>query len=198
MNQFKNKIPMIAGILFLIANVTAVVSAWITNTHRYDLGISFSSYVGLSRPASVLWFVLAVILIAMPTYYIAKIKINLFKRILYAIVLLCIFGTAFFPYNFFSEAPTAITIILHNNLAICLMLVTTGSFILSAMFSKTKKQRIIGLLSIVYAVTFVVLYFIRFKPLFQTFFIWENVFILLLLLELQSEPHIAITAESDN
>lgn len=27
MNQFKNKIPMIAGILFLIANVTAVVSA---------------------------------------------------------------------------------------------------------------------------------------------------------------------------
>ena len=198
MNNFKNKIPIIAGILFLMANVIAVLSAWITDTHRYDLGISFSAYVGLSRPTSVVWFVSAVIIITMLIYYIAKIKIILFKKIIYAVVLLCIFGTAFFPYNFFSEAPTAITINLHNDFAICLMLVTTVSFILSAIFSKSKKQRIVSLTSIVYAVAFIVLYFIRFKPLFQTFFIWENVFILLLLLEMQSEQYAAIKVESNN
>ena len=198
MNNFKNKIPIIAGILFLMANVIAILSAWITDTHRYDLGISFSSYVGLSRPTSVVWFVSAVIIITMLIYYIAKIKIILFKKIIYAVVLLCIFGTALFPYNFYSEAPTAITINLHNDFAICLMLVTTVSFILSAIFSKSKKQRIVSLTSIVYAVAFIVLYFIRFQPLFQTFFIWENVFILLLLLEMQSEQYVAIKAESNN
>lgn len=198
MNNFKNKIPIIAGILFLMANVIAVLSAWITDTHRYDLGISFSAYVGLSRPTSVVWFVSAVIIITMLIYYIAKIKIILFKKIIYAVVLLCIFGTALFPYNLYSEAPTAITINLHNDFAICLMLVTTVSFILSAIFSKSKKQRIVSLTSIVYAVAFIVLYFIRFQPLFQTFFIWENVFILLLLLEMQSEQYVAIKAESNN
>ena len=198
MNNFKNKIPIIAGILFLMANVIAVLSAWITDTHRYDLGISFSAYVGLSRPTSVVWFVSAVIIITMLIYYIAKIKIILFKKIIYAVVLLCIFGTALFPYNFYSEAPTAITINLHNDFAICLMLVTTVSFILSAIFLKSKKQRIVSLTSIVYAVAFIVLYFIRFQPLFQTFFIWENVFILLLLLEMQSEQYVAIKAESNN
>ena len=195
MNNFKNKIPIISGILFLIANVIAVLSAWITDTHRYDLGISFSAYVGLSRPTSVVWFVSAVIIITMLIYYIAKIKIILFKKIIYAVVLLCIFGTALFPYNFFSEAPTAITINLHNDFAICLMLVTAVSFILSAIFSKAPKQRIVSLMSILYAVAFIVLYFTRFKPLFQTFFIWENVFIILLLLEMQSEQYSASKAE---
>ena len=198
MNNFKNKIPIIAGILFLMANVIAVLSAWITDTHRYDLGISFSAYVGLSRPTSVVWFVSAVIIITMLIYYIAKTKIIPIKKVFYAAVLLCILGTALFPYNFFSEAPTAITINLHNDFAICLMLVTTVSFILSAIFSKSKKQRIVSLTSIVYAVAFIVLYFIRFQPLFQTFFIWENVFILLLLLEMQSEQYVAIKAESNN
>ena len=198
MYKFKNKIPIIAGLLFLMANVIAVLSAWIADNHRYDLGISFSAYVGLSRPTSVVWFVSAVIIITMLIYYIAKTKIILFKKIIYAVVLLCIFGTALFPYNFYSEAPTAITINLHNDFAICLMLLTTVSFIFSAIFSKSKKQRVVSLMSIVYAVAFIVLYFIRFKPLFQTFFIWENVFILLLLLEMQSEQYAAIKVESNN
>lgn len=198
MYKFKNKIPIIAGLLFLMANVIAVLSAWIADNHRYDLGISFSAYVGLSRPTSVVWFVSAVIIITMLIYYMAKTKIIPIKKVFYAAVLLCILGTALFPYNFFSKTPTAITINLHNDFAICLMLLTTVSFILSAIFSKSKKQRIVSLTSIVYAVAFIVLYFIRFQPLFQTFFIWENVFILLLLLEMQSEQYAAIKVESNN
>ncbi|MBP1543276.1 MAG: hypothetical protein J6A16_04205 [Oscillospiraceae bacterium] len=189
MNKFKSKIPAIAGVLFLLINVIAVLSAWITDTHRYDFGISFSAYVGLSRPVSVLWFVSAVIIIAMLVYYIAKTKMSVIKRIVYALVLLCIFGTAFFPYNCFSGSPTAVTIDLHNFFAISLMLVVTVSFIMSAVISVNRKQRIVSLVSIVYALSFVVLYFIRFRPLFQTFFIWENVFILLLLSEIHYERY---------
>lgn len=197
MSRFRNKIPIIAGALFLLTNCIAVISAWITDNHRYDLGISFSSYVGLNRPISVVWFVSAAVIVAMLAYYIAKTKIMLIKKIVYAAVLLCIFGTAFFPFNFYSDAPTDITINLHNDFAICLMLVTTASFILSAVFSKGPKQRMVSLMSVLYAAVFIVLYFTRFKPLFQTFFIWENVFILLLLLVIQAEQYSEIKAESD-
>lgn len=197
MDKAKNIIPIIAGILFLLANIFAVLSAWMSDNHRYDFGISFSAYVGLSRMTSVVWFVIAVFIIVMLIYYLVKTKMSVIKKIVYSVVLLCIFGTAFFPYNFFSEVPTAITINLHNYLAIFLMLVTAVSFILTAVSSKSKKQRIISLLSILYAVTFIVLYFMRFKPLFQTFFIWENVFIILLLLEMQSEQY-EIKAENNN
>jgi hypothetical protein len=198
MSRCKNKIPVIAGILFLLVNVIVVLSAWITNTHRYDLGISFSAYAGLSRPASALWFVTAVIIIAMLAYYIAKTQISLIKRIIYAVVLFCILATAVLPYNLYSENPTPITINLHNYFAIGLMFVTMIAFILSAIDLKSKKQRIVSLLSIVYAVAFIVLYFIRFNPLFRTFFIWENFFILLLLLEMQLQQFVKIENESDN
>ena len=163
MDKLKNKIPIIAGILFLLANIFAVLSAWMSDNHRYDFGISFSAYVGLSHMTSVVWFVIAVFIIVMLIYYLVKTKMSVIKKIVYSVVLLCIFGTAFFPYNFFSEAPTPITINLHNYFAICLMLLTTVSFILSAIFSKSKKQRVVSLMSIVYAVAFIVLYFIRFQ-----------------------------------
>lgn len=189
MDKLSSKTPVISGLLFISINVIAVLSAWITDIHRYDFGISFSAYVGLSRPVSVLWFVSAVIIIAMLVHYIAKTKMSVIKRIVYALVLLCLFGTAFFPYNYFSASPTAVTIDLHNFFAIALMLVVTVSFILSAVLSVNRKQRIVSLMSIVYALSFIVLYFVRFRPLFQTFFIWENVFILLLLLEIHYERY---------
>ncbi len=198
MKSFKNQIPTISGTLFLLVNVIAVASAWITDTHRYDLGISFSAYVGLSRPASVMWFVAAVAIVTMLAYYIAKTKLILIKKFFYAVVLLCILGTAVFPFNYFSKTPTAITINLHNDFAICLMLVTMVTFVISAIVSNSRKQRVVSLMSVLYAVVFIVLYFAHFKPLFQLFFIWENVFILLLLWEMQSEQYSAIKAESNN
>lgn len=197
MKNFKNHIPVISGVLFLLTAVTAVASAWIPDVHRYDLGITFSAYVGLSHWTSVLYFIAAVIMIAMLAYYIAKTKMHPVKRIIYAVVLLCIFGTALFPYNFFSEAPTSITIDLHNDFAIGLMLVTTVSFVLTAIQSKHAKQRAASGISIAYAAAFIVCFFTRFKPLFQTIFIWENLFILLLLLEIHVEQYEVLANGSD-
>ena len=67
------------------------------------------------------------------------------------------------------------------------MLATTVSFVLAAIMSKSKKQRITAVCSIIYAVVFIVLYFTVFTPLFSTFFIWENLFIILLLINLHME-----------
>ena len=189
MNRYINKLPITAGIIFLLTAIFAVVTAWMSGIHQYDLGISFSSYVGLNFTISVIWFIAAVIILAMMTMYIVKIKMPVIKRIVYAVVFLCIFGTAFFPFNTYSGHPTALTINLHNKIAIGLMLATTVSFILSAVLAKCRGQRITAILSIVYAAAFILLYFLRFVPMLRTFFIWENMFIVLLILELHMEQY---------
>lgn len=186
MSRYKS-FPLISGAIFLLTAFIAVASAWIRGVHLYDMGISFSSYVGLNRPISVLWFISAVIIIILMTIYTVKTPMPLVKKIIYGIIFLCIFGTAFFPFNTFSEHPTAITIDLHNSFAIALMLMTTISFILTVILSKNKIQKIIAVCSIGYAFAFIALYFCGFLPLFNTFFIWENLFIILLLIALQME-----------
>ena len=67
---------------------------------------------------SVLYFIIATLFVPMLAYYITKAKINLLKRIVYVLILICILATAFFPFNTFSDTPTAMTINLHNSFAI--------------------------------------------------------------------------------
>lgn len=189
MSGFREKIPVVSGILFLLTNIICVSSAWIQGIHQYDFGISFSAYVGLFRETSVLYFIIAALFVPMLAYYITKAKINLLKRIVYMLILICIFATAFFPFNAFSDTPTAITINLHNSFAIALMLSTTLSFILTCIFTRMRKQRIVSAFSIFYAIMFVLFYFIGFTPLIRTFFIWENLFVVLLLIELHMEQY---------
>ncbi|MBR5372629.1 MAG: hypothetical protein IK130_10500 [Oscillospiraceae bacterium] len=181
------RFPLIAGILFLLLNVIVVAYAWVSGVHLYDFGISFSAYVGLQRWTSVMYFVFAVIMIALLAVYVLKTKIRFIKKILYGIIFICIFGTAFFPFNTFSAHPTALTVDLHNDFAIGLMLATTVSFILSLILSKTRKHKITALLSLLFAAGFIACYFSGIPLLFSTFFIWENAFIILLLLELYME-----------
>ena len=69
------------------------------------------------------------------------------------------------------------------------MLATTATFVLSAVLAKSKGQRIAAILSLVYAAAFILLYFLSFEPLFRTFFIWENMFIVLLILGLNMEQY---------
>lgn len=189
MSGFRKLIPVVSGIFFLLANIICVSSAWILGIHQYDFGISFSAYVGLFRATSVLYFIIATLFVPMLAYYITKTKINLLKRIVYVLILFCILATAFFPFNTFSDTPTAMTINLHNSFAIVLMLLTTLSFILTCIFTRIRKRKTVSAFSIFYAIMFVLFYFIRFTPLFQTFFIWENLFVVLLLIELHMEQY---------
>lgn len=189
MDRHKNKFPLIAGALYLMNAVFSVVFAWTHDSHLYDLGISFSSYVGMYRFTSTLYFVSAVVIIALISVYTVRTKMPLVKKTVYFLVFLCILGAAFFPFNRFSENPTPITIDLHNDFAIALMLMTTASFVLTLILSKHKGQKIAAACSIAYAATFIVLYFGDSRLLSDTFFIWENLFILLLLLAVHMEQY---------
>ena len=186
MDKYKNKFPIIAGLIFVITAVTAVAYSWLKGLYKYDLRLSFSEYVGLHYSMSVLYFISAVMMLVLLSIYAFKLKLPILKKIVYAVVFLCIFGTAFFPCN---GRHSITTTILHNYFAIGLMLAATVSFVLSAILTKSKIQRIIAVLSLIYAAVFVVMFFIGFKPLFQTFFIWENLFIILLLLGLHMEQY---------
>ena len=50
-----------------------------------------------------------------------------------------------------------------------------------------KKTEITAICSLIFAVVFVVSYFLRIPFLFRFFYIWENAFIILLFLELYME-----------
>ena len=189
MNRHIKRLPLAAGAIFLINAVICVSRAWISGEHRFDLGISFSGYVGMTRAMSVMYFVSALIMIPLLAVYIAKTKLPVIKRVVYAAVFFGISGAAFFPFNTYSENPTAVTIDLHNCFAEGLMVAVTVSFILSAALTKHRGQRIAALLSLVYAVVFVILFCMGFNPLFAAFFIWENLFIFLLLLGLHMEQY---------
>ena len=185
----KDRIPLFMGILFLLNVAASVTAAWTAGRHRYDLGISFSAYVGMYRPMSVVWFISAAVMTVLLSYYVAKTKMPRAKKAVYAVMFLCIFGTAFFPFNTFSDAPTAVTIDLHNYFAIALMLFTTVCFVTTLITAKDKRQRICAALSVLYAAAFIVLYFMGLPALFKVFFICENMFILLLLLSLYTERY---------
>ena|GEM_PF-949335 len=187
MNKYKNLIPAFSGIVFLLTAVFAVAHAWLSGIHKYDMSLSFSSYVGLSRLTSIVWFIAAVIIIPAMIFYLSGSDIRAVRKAVYGVVFLCIAGTALFPFNCFSGSPTALTCNIHNYFAIGLMLATTVSFVLAAIMPKSKKQRITAVCSIIYAAVFIVLYFTVFTPLFSTFFIWENLFIILLLINLHME-----------
>ena len=188
MNKY-HKFPLIAGALYLSALIISVASAWVSGRHLFDLGISFSAYVGLQRWTSVMYFVFASAIVALMTIFVSKAEISPAKKIIYYIIFVCIFGTAFFPFNTFSDHPTALTVDIHNFIAIILMLATTVSFIISAVSSRSGKLRITAIISLVYAAVFIALYFMGIPVMLGTFFIWENVFILLLLLEVYMERY---------
>ncbi len=187
MSKYKNKLPAVSGVLFLLSAVISVGYAWITGVHRFDMSLSFSLYVGLFYWTSTLHFALTAVIVALMSVYVAGTKMPAVKKAVYAAVLLCIFGTAFFPCNAFSDHGSPITTTAHNIFAISLMLVTTVSFIITVITSKDKIQRFAAALSILYGAVFITLYFMRFAPLFATFFIWENLFIVLLLIGMSLE-----------
>lgn len=181
MKKHKNIFPLISAILFLLTAAVTVGSAWAEGLLRYELGLSFSSYVGLRRWTSVMYFIVVLMIMPLLVYYVAKTEMPKVKRYIYWAVFLCIFACAFFPFN---DSPSGA---IHNWFAIGLMLAVTVLFVMSVILAKCRKQRIIAICCLIYAAVFTVMFFTGFEPMFKTFFIWEVTFIMLLLVILNSE-----------
>lgn len=189
MNKHKNKIPILAGILFILLAIFAVSSAWLSGDYLYDLKLSFSSYVGLRHSTSIMYFTGIIIMLPMLAFYLSKFRLPPAKKIVYAAAFLCILGTALFPCNRYSDSPTAALIKIHTFFATGGMLPVSALFILSAVLSRNSKQRTAAFGSLFYAGVFAVLFIAKFQPLYDTFFIWESLFIILLIVQIYMEQY---------
>lgn len=180
----KNCFVLLTGILYSITALVVVLSAWIADLYRYDLSLTTSKYVALRPWTAVLYMIIALTMVALIFLHIKKTKMPLLKKVVYCVIFLCVLGCAIFPSNRqWSLSATRI----HNVFAYGLMLMVTASFIIMLIMSKVKKQTIFSIPAICYAAFFIVSYVVGFGFFQMTLFIWENVFIYLLLIELSLE-----------
>lgn len=180
-----NHLMAIIGALYTITALVVVASAWIENIFRYDLRLTISIYVALRPWTAVLYGIAAIIMTAIGIRYINKCVLHKGKRYVYYTVFTCILGCALCPCN---SEWSMIMYFLHNAFAIILMFMVLISFILALIKAKFSLQRIVSVISICYAVFFIVSYLVfRVKFFAMTFFVWENLFIYLLLANLYFE-----------
>lgn len=180
-----NHLMAIIGALYTITALVVVASAWIENIFRYDLRLTISIYVALRPWTAVLYGIAAIIMTAIGIRYINKCVLHKGKRYVYYTVFTCVLGCALCPCN---SEWSMIMYFLHNAFAIILMFMVLISFILALIKAKFSLQRIVSVISICYAVFFIVSYLVfRVKFFAMTFFVWENLFIYLLLANLYFE-----------
>ena len=180
-----NHCILIIGILYTITAFVVVGSAWIENIYHFDLNLTISIYVALRPWTAVLYGIVAIIMTAMGIRYINNCVTHKGKRFVYYIVFICILGCAVCPCN---SEWSMVMFKLHNLFAIGLMLMVLISFGLGLMEARFSVQRIASIVSICYAIFFIVSYLVlRLKFFTMTLFIWENAFIYLLLTNLYFE-----------
>ena len=182
----KNCLPGIAGAVFLITAASIVVSSWAAGLHVYDLSLSFSRYAGLRRSTAVLYFLSAVIMLVLLAVYTAKTTMPGIKKAVYGFIFLSVLGTALFPCN---RERSVLSSDIHDLFAMLLMFSTALSFVLTAVLSGRKLQRIWGIVFTVYAAGFIAALLGENGIMDRTFFVWEVIFIYLLILELSLEKY---------
>jgi len=166
-----------------IALIT-VLSAWMINLHRFDLSLTISRYVALRPWTAIVYGLCIVFMVTLIFVFLKKTKMLLLRKIIYSLVFICVLGCGIFPFN---RTWSNLVSTLHNYSAYALMLLVTLSFIVLVITGR-KAQKIFAVLSILYAVYFIISFVVFDWQWFNnTIFIWENLFIYLLLGELWLE-----------
>lgn len=166
-----------------IALVT-VLSAWIINLHRFDLSLTISRYVALRPWTAIVYAICIASMVVLIVTHVKNLKILLLRKILYFLVFACVLGCALFPFN---REWSTISSTIHNYCAYALMFLMAISFIVLIITGR-KAQKIFAILSILYAVYFIIAFLVvGWQWFYDTIFIWENLFIYLLLSELWLE-----------
>ena len=175
---------LISFITYTLIALITVLSAWMINLHRFDLSITISSYVGLRPWTAITYGICLTLIVALIVMHVKKMKILLLRKILYCLVFACVFGCAVFPFN---RQWNSLVATIHNYCAYALMFLMLVSFIVLIVTGR-KAQKIFGILCMLYAVYFILAFLVLDWQWFSdTVFIWENIFIYLLLGELWLE-----------
>jgi hypothetical protein len=166
-----------------IALIT-VLSAWIIGLHRFDLSLTISRYVALRPWTAITYGICIACMVMLIIMYVKRIKILFLRKVLYYMTFTGVLGCAVFPFN---RAWSNLSSTIHNYCAYSLMFFMLLSFIV-LIFSGRKVQKIFGLLGVLYAVFFIIAFLVfEWQWFDNTIFIWENLFIYLLLTELWLE-----------
>ena len=166
-----------------IALIT-VLSAWIIDLYRYDLSLTISRYVGLRPWTAIIYGICIAFMVVLIDLHVKNMKILRLRKVLYYSVFACVLGCAVFPFNWEWSSLSAT---IHNYCAYALMFLMLVSFIVLIITGR-KAQKIFALFCMLYAVLFILAFFVFVWPwFFNTIFIWENIFIYILLGEIWLE-----------
>lgn len=175
---------LISFFTYTVIALITVISAWIIDLHRFDLSLTISRYVALRPWTAITYAICIAFMVILILMYVKRIRILLLRKILYYLIFTCVLGCAVFPFN---REWSNISAEIHNYCAYSLMFLMLVSFIV-LIFSGRKVQKIFGILGILYAVFFILAFLVvEWQWFYDTIFIWENLFIYLLLIELWLE-----------
>ena len=185
---------IISGAIYTAASLVIVLSAWLIGLHRYDLGRTISAYIGFRVWTAILYFFCATAMFTILVIYIYRTPMPLLKKFTYFFVFFCVWGCSIFPCNDdWSEKVTNV----HLGFAYGLMFSASFTFLINLFLIKRKGPWIFAAITFAYAVCFIIaLLLLDWKWFDDTIFIWENLCIYLLMVELYLE-HLPIVAKED-
>lgn len=173
---------LVLSAIIYVAVVTSIVAYfWMRNIHLFDLSLTVSLYVALLPGTAIIYFVGAAIICAALFLYMIQTKARLLQKVVYTLILLCVFACACFPCN---SGRSIVATDIHNFFAYALVLLMVLSFVLLLFFSRNKAQKVYALGPVFFAAFFIGAYAFDFALMKDTIFIWENMIIVLFFFEL--------------
>ena len=182
----KGKNPLwISALIYTFVALLTVLSAWYSGLYRYDLSLTISIYVALRPWTAIVYFLCVAAMVALIFFHVRQSGMPKYRKVFYSVIFLCVSGCAMFPCN---GGWSPFVADMHNVFAYALMLAVTASLVLLIFKGRTKAQKLFGISASLYAFIFIVAYaIVRWDVYRNTVFIWENLFIYILLVELWLE-----------
>ena len=169
------------AVLYILVVAVSVIYSWSIPLHRFDLSLTVSLYVALHYWTTVMYFLAAVVICAALLVHILRIRAYVIQKIVYGLILLCVFACAWFPCN---KSRSVLTTNIHDFFAYSLVILMALAFILLLLLAKNKRQRLFGLFCTVFSALFICSFVFDISFFKETLFIWENVIIALFFMEL--------------
>ena len=190
----KKRFLLWAAEIYIITIAIVVVSAWLSNMHPYELNLTVSKYIGLQYWTSVLYFFMCSIICLLFLIYILSTKFKLIRKYVYFFVILQILGCAWFPSMGKRDRLSTLT---HKSFAYALIFGIALSFFLMLIWGRNIRQKLFAILGLFYSLFFVVSFFLKIEDFIANIFVFENIFIFLLLWELSLEDVAPIDNNKD-
>lgn len=172
--------------IYLVPVIVAVLYTCLYEGRPFDLSLTVSLYVARYPWTTVLFSLHIAAGCVLVLIYLKRVQINGVQRVLYYLILLCILGCAIFPCN---RSRSVFATKIHDQLSYVLVIVAALSFAGMLVFARKTRQRVFAIGSLAYTVAFIAVFIIGVPAAKDTIFIWENMVLLLFLLELFMEQY---------